>query len=103
LSDAFQNKIREVIYRAVDQVNELQPDQVQIEKSGPTVLIGPDSTIDSMALVNLAVAVEDLIRSEFGVRLNVLECLIDESGNGDRIRTIENFEQQLAILLNRTN
>jgi acyl carrier protein len=59
------------IFRAVDTLNETLAKTQQIRKSGDTVLIDSKGSLDSMALVNLLVFVEDELAQAFGRQLDL--------------------------------
>jgi len=59
------------IFRAVDTLNETLAKTQQLKKSGDTVLIDSKSSVDSMALVNLIVFVEDELAQAFGCQLDL--------------------------------
>lgn len=63
--------IRAAIFRAVDTLNETLAKTQQLRKSGDTVLIDSKGSIDSMALVNLIVFVEDELAHAFGRQLDL--------------------------------
>ena len=55
-----------LMYRAIDELNALSEEVENISKSPKTRLFGGDGGIDSLALVNLIVAIENLILDETG-------------------------------------
>lgn len=55
-----------LIYRAIDELNALSEEVEHVSKSPTTRLFGGDGGIDSLALVNLVVAIENLILDETG-------------------------------------
>jgi acyl carrier protein len=59
------------IFRAVDTLNETLAKTQQVKKSGDTVLIDSEGSLDSMALVNLIVFVEDELAQAFGRQLDL--------------------------------
>jgi acyl carrier protein len=59
------------IFRAVDTLNETLAKTQQVKKSGDTVLIDSKGSLDSMALVNLIVFVEDELAQAFGRQLDL--------------------------------
>jgi acyl carrier protein len=59
------------IFRAVDTLNETLAKTQQLGKSADTVLIDSEGSIDSMALVNLIVFVEDELAQAFGRQLDL--------------------------------
>jgi len=94
-------KIFRAIYIAVDEINELREKDAQVEKSTDTVLYGPSGDLDSMALVNLVVAVEQNIEEEFDISIT----LADEKAMSQRtspFKTIEALAQYISSLLNES-
>jgi acyl carrier protein len=65
----------EIVYKAVDEVNAQSDNPVKIEKSPATALLGDGSSIDSLQLVNLIAAIEQVVASELGKSI----MLLDES------------------------
>ena len=59
------------IFRAVDTLNQTLAKTQQLRKSRDTVLIDSKGSIDSMALVNLIVFVEDELAQAFGRQLDL--------------------------------
>lgn len=59
------------IFRAVDTLNDTLAKTQQVKKSGDTVLIDSKGSLDSMALVNLIVFVEDELAQAFGRQLDL--------------------------------
>jgi acyl carrier protein len=86
------------IYRAVDWINgELPPDR-QLIKAPETRLLGPQSGLDSMQLVNLIVTTEREIEDAFGVTLT----LADEralSMKASPFRSIRSLADYIALLM----
>lgn len=66
---------QEIINIAIDEVNEDADETGLINKDPSTVLLGPDSTIDSLSLVRLLVTVERLIEE----RTDKSIVIVDES------------------------
>lgn len=53
--------IRELLFRAIDDVNAFQPSNRQLPKAPHSALTGTSAAWDSLALVQFLVAAEDLI------------------------------------------
>lgn len=68
------DKILGIIYEAIDEINEQQPDVPKLEKAPETVLFGKGGLLDSIGLVNLVTDIEERIEDEF----NVMVTLADE-------------------------
>ena len=66
-------KLFESVYRAIDDINELQPSEAQIEKSPETSLFGEGSVLDSLGLVGLIVTVEENLQDDFGATVTLAD------------------------------
>ena len=66
--------ILELIYSIIDDHNQLNPDDLKLEKSLDTVLLGPMGNLDSLGFVNFLLEVETIIKK------NVLQtvCIVNE-------------------------
>lgn len=76
----------QVVYQAIDVVNELRGDDEQIPKRDDVVLAGSDGVLDSLALVTLILAVESKVAELTGESVGLLDDS-DFSDDVDRIRT----------------
>ena len=65
--------VKHVVFEAVDEVNQMLPREKRIPKSLDTVLVGASAAIDSLALVNLIVEVEQRISEAFHSTLNLAD------------------------------
>ena len=65
-------KIEKTIFAAIDQVNLLLLPEQRLSKAGETVLMGNESVLDSLGLVNLIVATERKVEEEFGVGVTLV-------------------------------
>ena len=91
-------KIIQVIFDAVDELNEQYPEKQGLIKSIDTVLFGETGTLDSLGLVNLIVTTEQKIEEEFGI----LVSLADERAMSQKhspFRTIGSLGDYIAILI----
>lgn len=66
---------QEIIYTAIDEVNEEAEAGCVIAKAPLTTLLGSDSSVDSLSLVRLLVTVERLIEEKTGKSI----VIVDES------------------------
>jgi len=69
--DLTQEQITNIVFLAVDEINQDLKDDTKLDKSPETILFGQGARIDSMALVSLIVAVEEGIFDEFGLSLTL--------------------------------
>lgn len=91
-------RIIQTIYCAIDDVNQLLPKELQIEKSPDTIIIGRGGKLDSLGIVNLIVAIEAKTVEEFGITIN----LTDEkamSENNSPLETISTLADYLNTLI----
>ena len=61
----FEDKVRAVVYTALSNLNEEQPDNQKIELSDDAILFGGNSAVDSLSLVSVIIDVETEISTEF--------------------------------------
>jgi acyl carrier protein len=86
------------IYRAIDWINRDLPPDRQLSKAPETRLLGSQSVLDSMHLVNLIVAIEQEVEDAFGIALT----LADEralSMKASPFRSIQSLADYIALLL----
>ena len=91
------DRIVELIYKAVDKINEEFPDQ-QLEKSLDTKLVGESAQLDSLGLISLTLDTEQLISDE----LNVTITFADERATSQEpspFRTINTFADYAFLLI----
>jgi len=86
------------IYRAVDWINGELPADRQLNKAPETRLLEPQSTLDSMHLVSLIIAIERELEDTFGVTLT----LADEralSMKASPFRSIQSLTDYISNLI----
>lgn len=91
-------QILQVVFSAVDDINQLLPPEKNLEKSKDTVLFGNGGNLDSLGLVNLIVATEQAIEEELGEPIT----LADEkamSQTNSPFKTIESLVNYISLLL----
>jgi acyl carrier protein len=66
-------KITRTIFAAIDQTNLLLPKGEKLPKSPETHLVGSDSALDSLGLINFVVALESQILSNFGRSISLVD------------------------------
>lgn len=94
------DRITDLIWNAIDDVNALLPEDARIARSEDAVLLGAGG-LDSFGLVNLVVALEQQIEDEYGVTLT----LADERAMSHRrspFRSVNTLRDYVAELLNQT-
>jgi len=91
-------KVNEIIFKCVDETN--IEDGTNISKDLNIILMGTDSEIDSLGLVNLIVVIEEAINIEFDVSIT----LADEKAMSQRIspfKTLDTLSNYVTSLLNK--
>ena len=66
-------RIREAIFRAIDEVNAQLPANRRLPKADDTVLVGPSGGLDSLGLVNLIAVLEQQVEAEFHQPINLID------------------------------
>jgi len=95
----MEKQIENAIYSAIDQVNQHLPPAMALSKSPSQPLMGNGSKLDSIALVNLIVAVEQSLQDFLGVPL----ALADErafSMTRSPFRDVESLGLYIQELMN---
>ena len=91
-------EIKTLVFRAIDEINQQLPIEDHLEKSLDAVLLGINSKLDSLGLINLIVAVEQNIEDEFDVTIT----LADEKAMSQKhspFRTVESLVNYIRLLL----
>ena len=68
-----QERALEIIFEAVDEVNEMLSDDRKLEKQPETILAGDEGKLDSLGLVSFIVAVEGAAQRHFGQDLGLAD------------------------------
>ena len=92
------NQIKEIIFKSIKELNENLDEDQQLELSTDTVLLGKDSNIDSITLVNLIVTIEESLEDN----LNLSVTLADEkawSQKNSPFLTIQTLLDYIALLI----
>lgn len=93
-----QEKVVEIVYRAIDSVNEQLPRESWLEKLPDTVLYGNSSKLDSLGFVNLVLAIEESIEDEFDIVVTIADK-VAVSQESNPFRTVESLIRYIADLL----
>ena len=68
-------KIVQIIYDSVDEVNETLAEEERLNKLPDTLLAGEKGNLDSLGLINFIIEVEGRIQKNLGLNLNLVEAL----------------------------
>jgi acyl carrier protein len=92
------DRVLKCIYEAVDEWNSKAKQNLQLKKSLDTVLMGENSNLDSLGIVNFIVSVEERIEDEFDKSI----LLADEkamSSEESPFSSINNLSNYISSLL----
>jgi acyl carrier protein len=87
----------DVVYAAIDSLNELRSDEQKIQKETTTALLGNDGKLDSIGFVNFVVLLEEKCEQEYGVSVSLTETPAEENPFETVGRLIEYVEQRLGV------
>jgi len=90
----------EVVFRAIDHVNELLPNSSAVAKSPDEPLTGVGSKLDSMGIVNLIVAVEEEVVRQCSVQISLADARGNETS--DPLETVGSLIDHLTNTLHCT-
>ncbi len=91
-------EIIQIIFNAIDELNQELAEEKHVLKSEDTVLFGKSSSLNSLGLVNLIMLTEELLEEEAGVSLT----LGDEKAMSQKqspFKTVSSFADHISTLL----
>ena len=94
--------IIDLIFDTIDKFNNEYSDEIQLEKSSNTALLGQGSKLDSLGLINLIVAVEQNVEDKFDITIT----LADERAMSQEIspfRTVGSLADYIEMILEENN
>ncbi|HQY20609.1 MAG TPA: hypothetical protein PK294_10950 [Ignavibacteria bacterium] len=94
-----QNKINELIFEVIKEINESLPSDKKIKVAADTVLYGSKSKLDSFGLVNLIVGVEEKIQDETGISITIADEKALSRKNSPFL-TVKTLSDYVSELLN---
>ncbi len=89
-------RITQLIYDAIGQINADRPDEQVIEKAPTTVLLGDSAKLDSLAVVSLVATLEENLTKTYQKEFSLIELLLD--GQSTRC-TVATMAQRIADLV----
>lgn len=81
MSGTPRDKVLQLVLAAVDATNQVLPPRQQLPRREDAVLMGGSSGADSLALVNLIVAIEERVDEEFGLSVNFADDAMSLADN----------------------
>ena len=98
-------QIIQIIYSAVDELNEQRPVAKHIVKAPATVLLGDSGQLDSLAFLNLAVAVEENFETVFGYSISLTDgrAALEETNPFETVQTLVEYIHRIIEERGRTS
>lgn len=90
-------KIQSIVYKALDKINEGLPVPERLAKSPDTCLFGDKGPLDSLAVINLIVALEKALREESGTFIALAQKRPGESALSP-FATVDSLIRHIDIL-----
>lgn len=88
-------EVETIIFEAIDEANEVRAKQDWIRKDRVEPLVGPQSKLDSLALLNLVVAVEERINAKYGTAVDLAGLLASDPVQSP-LRTVSTLTEHLG-------
>jgi acyl carrier protein len=92
------DKVLSAIFEIIDDLNPQLPEEMQLAKTPDTVLFGSGGKLDSLGLVNLVVAVEQKMQSEFDQPISITDERAMSQKNSP-FRTVQTLAEYISTLL----
>ena len=92
-------KIKDIVFTALDEINEQMGADEQVVKSELTALFGKDAALDSLGFISLITTIEEGIDDE----LDIMVTIVDEkamSRENSPFQTVETLISYLVELVN---
>ena len=91
-------KVLNLVYESMKELNEDQEEDSRLELKEETILFGRDSSLDSLGLVNLIVAIEQRLLDELGLEVE-LTSEAAMSKTRSPFRTVKSLADYICLLL----
>jgi acyl carrier protein len=96
-TEVRKDKIIDILYLAIEEINQGLPVEARLDKSLQTPLVGAEGKLDSLGFVNLIVSAEEKLSAEFGP-ISLAEAIVAN----DEInppQTVEALADLVGVLL----
>lgn len=90
--------VTDVVFAAVDEVNQQLRRGQRLAKSEATIISGESSQLDSLGLVNLIFSIEQKVEEEFGITLALADEVVS-AVDQDPFRTIGSLSDCILSML----
>lgn len=82
---ATKQELIDIIYQSLDVVNELLPNEAQIQRSPDAALVGRAGGLDSLGFVNFIALVEEKCAHKYGISVSLMNGSSDEDANLENV------------------
>jgi acyl carrier protein len=79
------------IFKAIDEVNKMLPEERRLQKLTDTFLAGDKGQLESLELINFIVELESWLQKDFGLTFNLIEWLEIPEESMKRISGLAKF------------
>jgi hypothetical protein len=88
-----------LVYDAIDVVNPQLPVTRRLAKSPDTVIVGPSGSLDSLAIINFVITLEQRVTDVIGAPVQLLDeaALIEANGAFATVDTLTRFLESLPL------
>jgi acetyltransferase-like isoleucine patch superfamily enzyme/acyl carrier protein len=93
-------EITELVFAAIDALNEMRPEDRVVSKALETSLVGASGELDSMELVNLVVDLEQRVEHALGISI-ILSSPDDMAGDASPFATVQSLITHIDSLTHR--
>lgn len=93
-------KIIQVIFQAIDELNNQLSKEEKLEKSVDGVFFGSGGNLDSLRLVSLVTTLEQKIEEQFGITISMFDHLAF-SENDNPFMTVNTLSDYIASILEK--
>ena len=94
-------QVLEALYRAIDDVNSMLPNDQKLARSEALILNGQGSSLESITFINFLIAAEESLAGAFGSAPQFTSLL--ETTDPGRYRTLADFARFAAEALEKTS
>jgi hypothetical protein len=87
----------QIVYDAVDAVNQQLPQARRLAKSPDTIIVGPSGSLDSLGIINLIIALEERASDALGAAVQLLDDTAVINADGP-FRSVDSLARHLEML-----
>lgn len=96
-------ELEAAVFRAVDKLNELLPEDQQVAKDRAAILIDEGTSLDSLSVINLLVFIEDEISGALAIELSLTGEDDTVDLPGEALRTLGNLVDAIDDLVSASD